>query len=207
MATNPIIETERKLSVSVVRTSAELQRLGPEWKQLFQRIGCDNVFLSFEWLSEWWLHLGQGYQLFVVTVRDDGGFLVALAPLYICIAGGSFTNPRGLVFLATGLWVRIIWIFSSTRLACPQRWSASAILSQESRRVGLHRIVRYSRADSIAATGFRQTMQGGDHDHVAMRSVVCLPLRESSARRKMYFASLAPSYGATLNYYSRYAEA
>ncbi len=73
-----------QLSARVLRGDEEMIGLRVEWDWLFKTSGCDNAFLSFAWMSEWWLHFGRRHQLFVVTVRNSDGQLVALAPLYIC---------------------------------------------------------------------------------------------------------------------------
>lgn len=81
-----------------IATAAQLERLGSEWCDLFQRANADNVFLTFGWMFTWWKHFGKG-QLAVITVRDATGRLVAVAPFYIArsLAG---VGPRRLGLLA-----------------------------------------------------------------------------------------------------------
>jgi CelD/BcsL family acetyltransferase involved in cellulose biosynthesis len=56
--------------------------LKPEWNDLVHRSCCDSLFLTWEWQSTWWEHLGQG-QLLLLAFRDsDDGRLVGLAPLF-----------------------------------------------------------------------------------------------------------------------------
>lgn len=83
MVATPKIRADFALSTHVVREKGELWSLASDWKHLFHTAECDNVFLSFEWLSQWWAHFGQNFRLFVITVRDNDGHLVAVAPLYI----------------------------------------------------------------------------------------------------------------------------
>jgi CelD/BcsL family acetyltransferase involved in cellulose biosynthesis len=83
MVATPQICADFALSADVVRGEAELRSLASDWMNLFQRAECNNIFLSFEWLSQWWAHFGQNFRLFVVTVRKNNGHLVAVAPLYI----------------------------------------------------------------------------------------------------------------------------
>jgi CelD/BcsL family acetyltransferase involved in cellulose biosynthesis len=83
MVATPQICADFVLSTDVVREEAELCSLASDWKNLFHRAECSNIFLSFEWLSQWWAHFGQNFRLFVVTVRHNNGHLVAVAPLYI----------------------------------------------------------------------------------------------------------------------------
>ena len=96
-----MITPETTLSAHAVRTDDELLRLGSGWRELFRRIGADNVFLTCEWLSQWWIHLGLKSQLYVVVVHK-GADLVALAPFYISCQAGPL-RLRRLGFLGDGL--------------------------------------------------------------------------------------------------------
>ena len=57
--------------------------LRPEWNDLVHRNCCDTLFLTWEWQSTWWKHLGEG-DLVLLGFRadDDDGRLVGIAPLY-----------------------------------------------------------------------------------------------------------------------------
>jgi len=56
--------------------------LRPEWNDLLRRSCYDTLFLTWEWQSTWWKHLGEG-GLFLLGFRaDDDGRLVGLAPLF-----------------------------------------------------------------------------------------------------------------------------
>jgi CelD/BcsL family acetyltransferase involved in cellulose biosynthesis len=101
-ATIPTASIGPKLSAAAIRNDAELTALSEEWEQLFQRSGCANVFLSFQWILQWWTCMGHGHSLFVVTVRDDERRLVALAPLYISQQAGPL-RIRRLGFLGDSL--------------------------------------------------------------------------------------------------------
>ena len=71
------------LQAAAVCSIEGFEGLGPEWQNLFERSGCTSVFLSFEWMNEWWKSWGGRRNLFIVTVRDRGGNLVGLAALSI----------------------------------------------------------------------------------------------------------------------------
>lgn len=90
----------RGVVAACVTSSAELEELAEEWRELFQRIGCANVFLSWEWMATWWRHWGVGHQLLVVTVRNGSGRLIAVAPFYIRRSRFGTLGPRALRFLA-----------------------------------------------------------------------------------------------------------
>jgi CelD/BcsL family acetyltransferase involved in cellulose biosynthesis len=100
-ALSPVVKTvhvERlsmpSFSTEVIRTDAELAMLETEWNQLFERVACSNVFLSFQWMSQWWRHFGEGNRLFVVVVRDETMRLLGLAPLYISRSLGPLRIHR-----------------------------------------------------------------------------------------------------------------
>lgn len=90
------------MSVTAIRTDAELTALGEDWEHLFQRSRSANVFLTFQWISQWWFCIGRGHELFIVTVRDHDGRLVAVAPMYISRQAGVF-RIRRLGFLGDSL--------------------------------------------------------------------------------------------------------
>jgi hypothetical protein len=56
--------------------------LGDEWNALLGRSATNTLFLTREWQRVWWQGLGDG-QLQVVTLRDDDGTLIGIAPLFI----------------------------------------------------------------------------------------------------------------------------
>ena len=80
-----------------VRDRAGLHNLALEWSQLLDRSGCENVFLSFEWISGVESQWSKGQELFVITVREPLGRLVALAPF--CVAP-SVAGLRAVRFLS-----------------------------------------------------------------------------------------------------------
>jgi CelD/BcsL family acetyltransferase involved in cellulose biosynthesis len=87
-----------RLHASWIATAAELARLAPEWRDLFQRANPENIFVSFDWMAAWWKHFAKG-QLAVIAVRDAAGRLIAVAPFYISRSHGSL-GARRLGFLA-----------------------------------------------------------------------------------------------------------
>lgn len=69
------------MTVDVLRSFEELQRLEPEWRDLLRRAPDATPFQTPEWLMPWWNHFG-GQEMFAVAVRNDDR-LDALAPLYV----------------------------------------------------------------------------------------------------------------------------
>jgi CelD/BcsL family acetyltransferase involved in cellulose biosynthesis len=56
--------------------------LKPEWNDLLHRSCCDNLFLTWEWLSTWWKHLGEGELQLLGFRAEADGRLVGIAPLF-----------------------------------------------------------------------------------------------------------------------------
>lgn len=79
---------------------AALEQLGGAWRELFERIGCSNAFLSAEWMTTWWRHFGGTQRLLLMTVRLPSGQLIAVAPFYVRRSFLGSWGPRALCFLA-----------------------------------------------------------------------------------------------------------
>ena len=56
--------------------------LKPEWNDLVQHSYNDNLFLTWEWQSTWWKHLGEGSLLLLGFRAEGDGRLVGIAPLF-----------------------------------------------------------------------------------------------------------------------------
>jgi CelD/BcsL family acetyltransferase involved in cellulose biosynthesis len=56
--------------------------LKPEWNPLVHRSCCDTLFLTWEWQSTWWKHLGEGRLQLLGFRADEDGRLVGIAPLF-----------------------------------------------------------------------------------------------------------------------------
>ncbi|MGC8837058.1 MAG: GNAT family N-acetyltransferase [Anaerolineae bacterium] len=56
-------------------------RLRPQWNALVRAGRFNNLFMTWEWQTSWWRHLGTG-ALYILEVRD-GGDLVGIVPLYL----------------------------------------------------------------------------------------------------------------------------
>lgn len=56
--------------------------LKPEWNDLLHRSCCDTLFLTWEWQTTWWKHLGEGNLVLLGFRASDDGRLVGVAPLF-----------------------------------------------------------------------------------------------------------------------------
>ena len=80
--------------------------LGKEWNSLLQRSDANNIFLTWEWISNWWEVFGGGKELRIPAFYQ-GGNLVGLVPLYIRKRRFAHTIPlREISFLGCGETVR-----------------------------------------------------------------------------------------------------
>jgi CelD/BcsL family acetyltransferase involved in cellulose biosynthesis len=92
------------LSIVIVRVlrihehvqPSSFDALRPEWDALVERSPDSTIFQTWEWLSTWWAHFGNGR--LVLLAAQDGDELVGLAPLFL--AGGL---PRRLCFIGDGI--------------------------------------------------------------------------------------------------------
>jgi CelD/BcsL family acetyltransferase involved in cellulose biosynthesis len=88
-------------SGTCVQTKEAFLRLAGEWGDLFERARCPHIFLSHEWMAEWWEQWGGGQELFLIAVRDSEGRLVAIAPFYIKQSKNRRPGVRVLAFIAS----------------------------------------------------------------------------------------------------------
>jgi CelD/BcsL family acetyltransferase involved in cellulose biosynthesis len=77
---------EHGLAAETIGSIAGLERLKPEWADLWARIPTATPFQSPAWLLPWWRHLGGG-ELLSVAVRRSGR-LVGLAPMFVYVDAG-----------------------------------------------------------------------------------------------------------------------
>lgn len=68
--------------LQIITTATQLGALQPEWTDLFRASGTGNPFAHPVWMLTWARHFLRPSQLHVVTVRDDSGTLLGVAPLY-----------------------------------------------------------------------------------------------------------------------------
>ncbi|NLE76482.1 MAG: GNAT family N-acetyltransferase [Chloroflexi bacterium] len=68
------------MTLTVYDSPAAFQRLRAEWNPLVRASAFDNLFMTWEWQTTWWQHLGTG-QLCVLEVRE-GEELLGIVPLF-----------------------------------------------------------------------------------------------------------------------------
>ena len=72
----------------VYRDETGFDALRDEWDALLGRSRFDTIFLTWEWQSTWWRHLGaQRGPLYLLAAREAGR-LIGILPLYLSQADG-----------------------------------------------------------------------------------------------------------------------
>lgn len=69
------------MSVELLVGTDAFERFQEEWNELVRGSVTHTIFLTHEWQTTWWEHLGRG-DLFAVAVWDDDDALVGIAPLF-----------------------------------------------------------------------------------------------------------------------------
>ena len=74
----------------------------PEWNDLLENSHSANVFLTWEWIKTWWDIYGQNYKLFLITIRDAAGKLLAIAPFKLANRNMLWEKVTILEFIGSG---------------------------------------------------------------------------------------------------------
>src|SRR5918999_86631 len=75
------------LEVAVLEDAREFAALEEEWNDLYRNSPLATPFQSWAWLYSWWEYYEEGYELRLITVRDED-LLVGLMPLMLKRRGG-----------------------------------------------------------------------------------------------------------------------
>ena len=67
--------------VEVVRTEEAMNGLAPHWDLVLASSRCNNVFLTWAWISTWWQVYGGRQRLHIIVVRAGDGTIIGIAPL------------------------------------------------------------------------------------------------------------------------------
>lgn len=94
------------MKTSVVKSWLELDKLRTEWNGLLLRSRASSIFLTWEWFEAWFDAIEGRVEPFVVTVRNEDGFLVGIAPCYLAqlrvFKALSYRTIRYMADVATG---------------------------------------------------------------------------------------------------------
>jgi len=91
------------LFIEEIGDTVRLRSLANKWNSILSQSESDNIFLTWEWVFNWWQVYGAGKELRVLVLRDQDEGIVAIAPFYVRtkkILGGLSINE--IRFLGTG---------------------------------------------------------------------------------------------------------
>lgn len=90
------------ITTEIIKDTDQFRDMESEWNDLLRDSSCNCLFLTWEWMYTWWLHLGGNRKLHIIAVRLDG-LLIAMAPLALCPPRIRRLMPfRVLEFLGSG---------------------------------------------------------------------------------------------------------
>ena len=91
------------LTLAPIENLEGFEGLQEEWNELLESSARPCIFLTWEWLYTWWKNLSGRRRLLILTVRAEGGRLMAIAPFVIHPrALWDLTPFAALEFLGTG---------------------------------------------------------------------------------------------------------
>lgn len=70
----------RMFTIEKINSLEVLRALKDEWESLLARCPHRMPFLTYDWMMTWWKHFGEGKELCVLVLRENGR-AVAIAPL------------------------------------------------------------------------------------------------------------------------------
>ena len=95
-------DAQSALSVQRITDVVGFHALRAEWTELLEASASDCIFLTWEWLSTWWKHLGAGRRLDLLAIRKDDE-LIGLLPLMVSpMRPGRSVPCRARQFLGCG---------------------------------------------------------------------------------------------------------
>ncbi len=72
------------MKLETIRHFADLEEVKDEWDELLERSSSKSVFLTWEWLYNWWKYFAKDKKLNILLARKtENGKLLGIAPLYI----------------------------------------------------------------------------------------------------------------------------
>ena len=70
------------LKIKAITNIGDLSQLVGVWNHVLAQSCSDNIFLTWEWVFNWWQIYGKNKKLFVLTLTDQNETIVAIAPFY-----------------------------------------------------------------------------------------------------------------------------
>lgn len=85
------------MDCTLYRDESGFDELKEEWNDLLARSRFNTIFLTWEWQTTWWQHLGRERGPLTILAMREGGRLIAIAPLYLSEDGGQVLQVVGCI--------------------------------------------------------------------------------------------------------------
>lgn len=89
------------MEIEIVKSKDEFENLKISWRKLLEGSHNDNIFLSWEWMYNWWVVYGKEDKILHIIILRENGEIIAIAPLYL--AKKYFGGIRELRFLGDNI--------------------------------------------------------------------------------------------------------
>jgi CelD/BcsL family acetyltransferase involved in cellulose biosynthesis len=70
------------IEISKIESMDELLKIENEWNELAEKSNPDNVFISFDWVLNWWKYFGLNNKMFIMLAKKDER-IIGIAPLML----------------------------------------------------------------------------------------------------------------------------
>ena len=71
------------LNIEEINNTDHLRQLAGIWNDILSESESDTIFLTWEWIFNWWQAYGKNKKLFVLILKDQHRHIIGIAPLYI----------------------------------------------------------------------------------------------------------------------------
>lgn len=95
-------KSQSALTIKVIRGLPGFLALKDNWDGLLSQSRNDSIFLTWEWMYNWWLVYKENGELFIITAEDNEGNLAGIAPLAYIEKPFLLGTLRVFEFLGTG---------------------------------------------------------------------------------------------------------
>jgi CelD/BcsL family acetyltransferase involved in cellulose biosynthesis len=82
---------------TLYRDESGFDALQGEWNNLLKRTRFDTIFLTWEWQTTWWRHLGRSRGPLFILAGRDGDRLITIIPLYLQEDAGQVLQVVGCI--------------------------------------------------------------------------------------------------------------
>ena len=90
------------IEVSRIKDEEGLLKLKDIWDELLFSSRNNSIFLTWDWIYEWFKVYGEDRQLFVLVAKDEEQNILGIAPLILKTSKSIFGKMRILEFFGTG---------------------------------------------------------------------------------------------------------